>query len=181
MLIIIICYFFISLFYYNYLKNYTEEVESEALPRFNWRDLGGIQFNTGSNQLELENDNSCQRNEQGRKATIASDNIIDNPATSTGRQSGFKNIYTIEKLIRSTLTKLYIILAVYLIQWAPFYLIQTASKPLKIHLSPDLDGIGCFLVHLIPLTNPCFVLFFHFETYQELRFLIYLNYYRYFN
>ncbi|KXN65556.1 hypothetical protein CONCODRAFT_12820 [Conidiobolus coronatus NRRL 28638] len=56
MTIIMVCYFFISLFYYNYLKNYNEEEveESEKLPKFNWRDLGGIQFDTGSIQLELD-------------------------------------------------------------------------------------------------------------------------------
>jgi hypothetical protein len=163
------------------LKNYTEEVESEALPKSNWRDLDGIQFDTGSNQLELENDNSCQRKEERKRATITSDNIIDNTVTSTEGQSDFKNIYPIDKLIRSTLSKLIIILIIYLIQWAPFFLIQTGSKPLKIYISPDLDGIGCFLAHLIPLTNPCLVLFFHFETYQELRFFVYLRYYKFFN
>jgi hypothetical protein len=183
MTIIMICYFFISLFYYNYLKNYSEEEveESEKLPKFNWRDLGGIQFDTGSIQLELDKENNFERKEQRRRARRVSGNIIDDSTTPIGGQSDFNSNYTIDNLIRSTLSKLYIMLIIYTIELLPFFLAQTLFKFLNIPISSTFDSVGSFLTHLIPITNPCFVLFFHFETYQELRSFIYMNYYKLFN
>jgi hypothetical protein len=179
-MIVTICYIFISIFYYNYLKNYTKEsLENEALPKFNWRDLNEIQFDSGSIQLELDRDSNCQRKEESRRATIVSDNIAENPVITTG-QSGLGNNYTIDSLIRSTLSKLYIMIIIYIIITFPVLLNQTIFKFLSIHISPVLDSIGGFLFHLLPIANPCFVLFFHFETYQELRFFICLNYYKFF-
>ncbi|KXN65678.1 family A G protein-coupled receptor-like protein [Conidiobolus coronatus NRRL 28638] len=181
-IIIGICYICISLYYYNYLKNYKEEEveESEKLPKFNWRDLGGIQFDTGSIQLELDKDNNCQRKEERRRAREVNNLIIDNSATQA-RQSNFQNNYTIDHLIRSTLSKLYIMLIIYTLESIPIFLTQTIFRFFNIPISSTLDSVGSFLVHLIPVTNPCFVLFFHFETYQELRFFIYMNYYKFFN
>jgi hypothetical protein len=181
MIIIAICYFFISLFYYNYLKNYSEEETeaSERLPKFNMTDLNGIQFDDESIQLELDEYTNCQRNEE-RRARSVSVNIIDISVIPTG-QSNLHNDYKIDNLIRCTLSKLYIILIIYLLDSIPHLLIQTIFKFLNIPISSTLDSVGSFLVHLIPIANPCFVLFFHFETYQELKFLIYINYYKFFN
>jgi hypothetical protein len=182
MIVITICYVFISLFYYNYLKNYSGErvEESEKLPRLNWKDLGGIQFDNGSNHLELDRDSNFQMKEERRRATIVSENIIENSATPIG-QSELQDSYTIDNLIRSTLSKLYIMLIIYTLESFPCFLIQTILRFLNIPISPVLDSVGSFLVHLIPITNPCFVLFFHFETYQELKSFIYINYYKLFN
>jgi hypothetical protein len=181
MMIIMICYIYISIFYYNYLKNYTEEsVENEKLPKFNWRDIGGIQFDTGSNQLELDRDNDSHIKEESRRTTIVSDNINDVSTMPIG-QPDSQNNYTIDNLIRSTLSKLYIMIIIYVIITLPLLLIQTLFKFLNITVSPALDSIGGFLVHFLPIANPCFVLFFHFETYQELKSLIYINYYKFFN
>ncbi|KXN66978.1 family A G protein-coupled receptor-like protein [Conidiobolus coronatus NRRL 28638] len=182
MVVIMGCYFYISIFYYNYLKNYTKEEveESEKLPKFNRGDLGGVEFDTGSTKLELGKDSNRQKKEERRMVREVSNHIIDNSATQTG-QSNFQNNYTIDNLIRSTLSKLYIMLIIYMLESIPVFLIQTIFKLSNIPISSALDSVGSFLVHLIPITNPCFVLFFHFETYQELRFFIYINYYKLFN
>jgi hypothetical protein len=169
------------MFYYNYLKNYKEEaVEGEKFPKFNRTDLSGVEFDTESIQLELEKDNNYQRNEEKGKARIAGDNIIEASSTPVGGQSDFRNNYTTDNLIRSTLSKLYLMLIIYMVELVPFFLFQTLFKFLNIQISSTLDSAGNFLTQLVPITNPCFVLFFHFETYQELRFIIYVNYYKFF-
>ncbi|KXN66400.1 family A G protein-coupled receptor-like protein [Conidiobolus coronatus NRRL 28638] len=181
-IVIIVCYVFISSFYYNYLKNFRgEEVqEGEELPKVNRRDLDGIQFDTGSIQLDLDKDNNCQRKEEMRKAKDVGKHIIENSVMST-EQSDFHNNYTIDNLMRSTLSKIYIMLIIYMLEWVPFFIVHVILKSINIPISSTLDGVVNFLIHFTPITNPCFVLFFHFETYQELRFFIYLNYYKFFN
>jgi hypothetical protein len=181
-IIIMACYFYISVFYYKYLKNYKVDVEnSENLSKVNQSNPYRNRFGTESIQLEMGVDNIYQNTEECRRDWRASDSIIGRSAAPVGEQFDTHNDYTIDNLIRSTLSKLYIMIIIYMLEWVPFFLIQTLFKLINMHISSTLDGVGYLLVHLIPLTNPCFVLFFHFETYQELRFFIYLNYYKFFN
>ncbi|KXN65677.1 hypothetical protein CONCODRAFT_12654 [Conidiobolus coronatus NRRL 28638] len=102
MVIITVCYFFISLFYYNYLKNYNEEVEeSEKLPNIDGSDLSGNQFDTSSIQLELDKENNCHRNDERKSIKGVCSHIIDNSTTPIGVQPDFHSNYTIDNLIRT--------------------------------------------------------------------------------
>jgi hypothetical protein len=163
------------------LKNYKKDIEeSEKLRKVNQRDLDRI-------QLKLDKDNIYRSKEEWRMTRVIGSSLIGNniavgkPTASIGEQSDTCSDYTIDNLIRSTLSKLYIMLIIYMLEWMPFFLTQTLFKLINMPISSTLDGVGYFLVHLFPIANPCFVLFFHSETYQELRFFIYLSYYKFFN
>jgi hypothetical protein len=185
-------YLFITLHYYNYLKNmddsinlgnvntnsesYSYEVEkTDSLPRINVDNSYSFQNDsnyTTNSEFALNNSNAGIRS----SPLVSNTNVNNDKHTTTTIQET-----RVARLIKSSQIKLYIILTVYLIEILPFFLYQFVFKFFKIENTPLSDSLASFLTHLVPVTNPCFVLFCNFETYQELVNTIYSIYYKLFN
>jgi hypothetical protein len=79
------------------------------------------------------------------------------------------NIKEIEISVNNSIRKIYIIIIIYLIEFMLVIGVQTAYKLKGTFPNVIIDNIQTLILHLIPLTNPLFILFFHDETNHELK------------
>ncbi|KXN67754.1 hypothetical protein CONCODRAFT_10111 [Conidiobolus coronatus NRRL 28638] len=93
---------------------------------------------------------------------------LDDSKNNTNSQliSNFKEI---ENSVNNSINKIYIIIAVYSIEFMFILGAQTAYKIEGTLPNVIIDNIQTLVFHFIPLTNPFFILFFHDETNHELR------------
>ncbi|KXN74292.1 hypothetical protein CONCODRAFT_2671 [Conidiobolus coronatus NRRL 28638] len=190
--VILVSYLFISLHYYNYLKSmdssinlsninrnsksYSYDIEKvDSLPRVNI-----------DNSYSFQNDSNYTAGSEFAlykgDAGIRSSPSVSNTSINNDKYTTITNQETrMTRLIKSSQIKLYIILTVYVVEILPFFLYQFVFKFFNIRNTPLSDSLASFLTHLVPVTNPCFVLFCNFETYQELVNTVYSIYYKLFN
>ncbi|KXN67757.1 hypothetical protein CONCODRAFT_10114 [Conidiobolus coronatus NRRL 28638] len=79
------------------------------------------------------------------------------------------NIEEIEISVNDSIRKIYTIIIIYLIEFMAVIGVQTAYKFKETLPNVTIDNVQTLILHLIPLTNPLFILFFHDETNYELR------------
>jgi hypothetical protein len=85
--------------------------------------------------------------------------------------------YTVEKPKTKTtqkliiLAKVQIIMVIFIVEILPGSIIHILNYFIQIPQYPVWDTWCIFLMNCVPLTNPLFVLFLHFETFQEFKFL----------
>jgi hypothetical protein len=83
-----------------------------------------------------------------------------------------------EQKVKTSIRKIYFIIAVYGLEFIGFLGIQFVYKIYQTLPHKIADNIFSLLSHCIPLTSPLFVLFFHDETNHELQSIVYLWGYR---
>jgi hypothetical protein len=93
---------------------------------------------------------------------------LDDGKNSTNSQL-ILSIKEVESSVNDSIMKIYIIIAVYSIEFMFILGVQTAYKIERALPNITLDNIQILVFHFIPLTNPFFILFFHDETNYELR------------
>jgi hypothetical protein len=80
---------------------------------------------------------------------------------------------TNEKLIKSqklaTCLKYYLIMVIFSFEILPGSLIHTIAFFYQIPRYTMWDTLSTFIINCVPMTNPCFILFLHLETYQEFK------------
>ncbi|KXN67756.1 hypothetical protein CONCODRAFT_10113 [Conidiobolus coronatus NRRL 28638] len=79
------------------------------------------------------------------------------------------NFKEIESSVNGSIRKIYIIIAIYLLEFMFIIGVQTTYKLEGTLPNVVVDNIQTLVLHFIPLTNPLFILFFHDETNHELR------------
>jgi hypothetical protein len=85
-----------------------------------------------------------------------------------------------ERKVTSSIKKLCLMLAIYLLQIVPFLTLQAVHKFSNSGVQGEvIDNLVAFLAHFLPLTNPLFILFFHEETNIELKHILVINWYRF--
>jgi hypothetical protein len=184
-------YLFISLHYYKYLKSNDNRINLISINTNSKAHSYDIEPVDSLPCINIENSYSFKNN-SSRTANSefsiysASTRIILSPSVSNTSINRDKYIEAnqrtvMTRLIKSTQIKLYIVLISYLMEIIPFFLYQFVFKLLNIRNTPFSDSFTSFLVHLVPITNPCFVLFCNFETYQELVNTVYSIYYKLIN
>ncbi|KXN71135.1 hypothetical protein CONCODRAFT_6238 [Conidiobolus coronatus NRRL 28638] len=111
--------------------------------------ISGTKENNGLSQWELENNTSDNN---------ISEYAGDKPKTKT----------TQKFLI---LAKVQVMIVIFIVEILPGSIIHTLNYFIEIPHYSVWDTWSLFLMNCIPLTNPLFILFLHFETLQEFKFL----------
>jgi hypothetical protein len=114
---------------------------------------------------ELRNDNNRFANQFHLQQSI------DQAKIATNSQL-ILDYNVVEKSVKTSVKKIYIIIAIYLIEFMVIIGVQTSYKSMEALPHPILDNILCLFLNCVPVTNPLFILFFHDETNHELQALL---------
>jgi hypothetical protein len=90
----------------------------------------------------------------------------DKRATNSQLILNFKEI---EVSVKKSIRKIYIIIAIYLLEFMFTIGVQTAYNIKEAFPGTVMDNILTLAFNLTPLTNPLFILFFHDETNYEMQ------------
>jgi hypothetical protein len=78
----------------------------------------------------------------------------------------------VEHSVKSSINRVYIIVAIYVIEFMIIIGVQTTYKLLETLPNTKIDTMLSLVTNIIPITNSLFILFFHDETNQELKNLL---------
>jgi hypothetical protein len=115
----------------------------------------------------VQDDSQFSKNSSGHSGSVHNMEISTSHLEITPE---FLN--TIKKGKINSIAKIGVIITIFFIQLAPWYIQQLIISLFPtIPVNQNLSQFFLFLTNLIPLTNTFLVLFFHEETHQELKFI----------
>ncbi|KXN66428.1 hypothetical protein CONCODRAFT_11736 [Conidiobolus coronatus NRRL 28638] len=146
LMVLVFCYCNISLYYY--------------------KSLGLLQLQTYSSQdkrLEGYYNNESKTRKVTESRSHNNSEFPEIPNTT-------KKLIKSQKLI--TCLKYSVVIVVFICEILPMSVMHTIIYFYPIPRYTVWDTVCTYLFHCIPLTNPCFILFLHLDTFQEFKFLM---------